>query len=1361
MLYALYFWGIPQLFNVEKNINKYEAFILNATGYNLKISNPKLKMGLIPGIWIMADRIELLNKDNSKALDLVAPKIKISVFRFLVGKCNINHFYADTIKANIIYTNDSKLYLGDYYLPKSSNSQLDLNNLKLNIQDFNININDEQIKQNSIIVGDYFVIKKFLINKQYIISSAFEIRASGNKSNVNFDLNLKMPLMKNLSANDSYLNASITNFDLSCLSKYISYITNAEYKDLKGILNFEAHSQDIEKKNNFYNINLVLENFGINGKDFAQPYFYNGRVSLCSSYTAKQKDLVINSLNFSTDNLSVDLYGEIKKISSSSPVLALNLKTKNSRAEKLVELLPANNKFYKELEFDIETLVKSKFFANVDMDLTINGNYLKPDVYGDLNITEAYVTNNPIPNGAKKADINLKFKKDRILMDVLVPAAVNEYVTVGGFVELYDKKNVEIIVKSSKNVDLGIAQYVLMPVHKVLNFDLGPVPVMDIDGFGNIDLVVKGNKFDPHAFGVFNFERGVVSFNDIHNLVMTNASGNLKFDDRNTIFTTKSAKLNGEPITVDGTCTLFGVLDFSVKSKNQPANLLVNVIKSSPMLDDIGEKIKTFNIDSGLIDVDLKLTGKIIDPYSIIFGKNLFANGSITLSKIFGNLSDINIPISNINGIINFDNFNLVIKVESAINNSKLKIVGKINENLANLNISSDNLQLDDIVSFISKKKIVPFKKNKKNIISFFANYNGPIDNLDYSKLRVECKTNLSNYKFLYKPTNANIEILNGGFNIQNSVLNLNKTNIKIENMPLFIYGRISNLYNNPTLNINVASRPNQAFADILFNENAIYPVKLRGNISHNMKITGTLNDLNLNSLIKIGENSKIYYMGASFGDDINQIFINLDANIKNKNIININKLSEDKLLKTNTKNTIFHRILDITGTIKIYDKDVIFDNLKIRTLSENDARLFNIIFRKPFIKQGTFNSDIQLSGSIKRPKIIGKASAKNISIPKYFLNINKATILFMPNVVRIVSNGNFVGEYFNLNSTVDNKFYEPYIINDVKLDIKNLNLNTLVSNLNEMELDINDKLSNTSAINFNIPKFIIKNANIKSDIVIIDKLILNNLTANGNFDSEKKFNLSHFKFLAANGEINGKYSLNSKTLQNEFSIIIDDVDANEFTEKSFNLRNQITGKINGEMNISCLGITQQDCLKSISGHGGFKISKGKMPKLGSLEYLLNAANLVKSGITGLSLNGLIDLITPLRTGEFESIVGTLDLKNGKINNIQIYSQGKNLNLFLSGQIDLSTSIANMKIFGRLLRNTTNILGPIGNASLNALFNTIPGINLSKNSDNTILESINKIPGVELTSSKYRIFTVDINGDINGNDYVRSFKWVE
>ena len=38
---------------------------------------------------------------------------------------------------------------------------------------------------------------------------------------------------------------------------------------------------------------------------------------------------------------------------------------------------------------------------------------------------------------------------------------------------------------------------------------------------------------------------------------------------------------------------------------------------------------------------------------------------------------------------------------------------------------------------------------------------------------------------------------------------------------------------------------------------------------------------------------------------------------------------------------------------------------------------------------------------------------------------------------------------------------------------------------------------------------------------------------------------------------------------------------------------------------------------------------------------------------------------------------------------------------------------------------------------------------------------ISKIPDIKNVTDIYRIFAVDINGDINGENYVRSFKWVK
>ena len=79
----------------------------------------------------------------------------------------------------------------------------------------------------------------------------------------------------------------------------------------------------------------------------------------------------------------------------------------------------------------------------------------------------------------------------------------------------------------------------------------------------------------------------------------------------------------------------------------------------------------------------------------------------------------------------------------------------------------------------------------------------------------------------------------------------------------------------------------------------------------------------------------------------------------------------------------------------------------------------------------------------------------------------------------------------------------------------------------------------------------------------------------------------------------------------------------------------------------------------------------------------------------------------------------------------------------------------------RLSKKIANALGPVGNSSLNTLFNTIPGVNLNTTKDFSIINDINKIPGIELSNKLYRIFAVEVHGDISGDEYVDSFRWVE
>ena len=203
----------------------------------------------------------------------------------------------------------------------------------------------------------------------------------------------------------------------------------------------------------------------------------------------------------------------------------------------------------------------------------------------------------------------------------------------------------------------------------------------------------------------------------------------------------------------------------------------------------------------------------------------------------------------------------------------------------------------------------------------------------------------------------------------------------------------------------------------------------------------------------------------------------------------------------------------------------------------------------------------------------------------------------------------------------------------------------------------------------------------------------------------------------------------------------------------------QMYGTVTGNLNVACTGLSSVDCVNTLSGDGSFKVTDGRMPKLGSLEYLLKAGNLITGGVTGLSINGIIDLITPLKTGNFKSISGDIHVKDGIADNINVYSSGEDLNIYMTGSYNISTLVADMEVYGSLSKNFSTLLGRIANTSLNTLFNTIPGININEINPKST-SNINKIPNFNKNNT-LRVFKSEIYGDINGSNYVKSFRWIK
>ena len=224
--------------------------------------------------------------------------------------------------------------------------------------------------------------------------------------------------------------------------------------------------------------------------------------------------------------------------------------------------------------------------------------------------------------------------------------------------------------------------------------------------------------------------------------------------------------------------------------------------------------------------------------------------------------------------------------------------------------------------------------------------------------------------------------------------------------------------------------------------------------------------------------------------------------------------------------------------------------------------------------------------------------------------------------------------------------------------------------------------------------------------------------------------------------------------------LVANNINANDISWALFDLKNQIYGDMTGKINLSCNGTNFQSCMQTLNGSTTFNVKDGNMPKLGSLEYLIRAGNIYKSGILGLTLNNIIEVLIPYKTGEFEDIRGELFVENGKVENLEVFTSGDNLSLYIKGKYDILNTSADIKILGRLAKKVSNMLGPIGNTSFNSLINFISGNRKEKTENSELVKNINKIPLIELSKDDYRIFEVKVLGDLNKDDYIKTFNWL-
>ena len=1430
--YAFWILGLPFIFS--KTVPIVCQDISERTNYSLEIEKPKLRLSVLPVATLSSDKFKITEKESNNYTLIHNPKIRLRLFPLLSGRVHINEFQAGDIVVNTDLKKDMELDRD--FFKKLKEVRIKCDEIKLN--QFVISLWQKNIKTPILYTGkDVFYKKNGRFIKINLVSNV-----DINNSVSTAKINLFLPRDNNVKR--SIIDVKITNFDLGPLGDYLRQYLPNDFVSLRGIINVNVDKIKLEAD---------LENCAVIMKDSAKSMIFPNKLSIKSDFNLTSKIINFESIDIKSSTIHTIIKGAISNYLD-TPVTTVNLDVQlnQSEVEDIVKLLPP----IVVEEFNVYKLKQNRFLGKTIGNFSIKGDLKEPEINGDVFIDEV-ILNSPIKN-ARGATIKLSFTGKYLNYDVTVPAGGDERVWVKGGVELYNVKYADMRVWSTKHVDLSLAEEKVLPIHDVLNFIIGPVPIMDVKGNGNIDIIVKGNRKNPHVWGALNFYNVETYFNDMKDLVLKEGEAILQFHDQNATFITKKGKVNGKPIDIRGVCNLEGKFDFDVKSSNQEIGGLYKAIQTASMLDEIHEILPKLDSCSGLTNLDLKVYGAVKYIEDLKFNKNFSTKGTLTL---LGNtLSMQGVTIKNTKGKLYIDGINAKADVTSDIGGSKLQANASINNKIADVNVSLPNFNLNDIIPTKFQNEISDI------ILSVEAKYKGKVNDIEYDKVKFDAnilrttpenklklsngkitldnnkltlsnikgsidestfdvnmvadnvssgkpkvngniqaksfdlslintfanyplipdslKTQLNAFKFnkgerinvnarinnnrinaytdlggisgVYTPLNLPIKIINGSLIMRSNNLRLNKINFLADQMPVLVDGEIYDIFAKQNFDLYFNSKPQQEFIDKYINKNQIYPIKIKGDIVYSLKTKGVLDNFDLKANANMAKDSSIYYLGATVGDVENAITLRLDTKVLKQHILKIKEFSYDKIISSQGGHDTRLNMLKSRGGIEIFKDDLVFSDLYIKTQNPTDARIFNIIFRKPNIKQGQFTSDLRFNGRLSDPKLLGNFHIFETNIPFLDTTMKNITLVFKDKTVELSSIGEVLGNDITIQGVMRNKLTPPYYIEKANLQTRLLDLNYIINKLKLSQVDNYQTFESFEG--FDLTSVIVKNIKLQADSIHLRNIVAERFTADASLSEKGIINVDDFRFNIANGVLDGKFSYNLNDNRTGIKIKAKDIDANDLSIALFDLNNQLYGDMTGDISLSCDGTNFDNCMKTLNGKTVFNVSNGRMPKLGSLEYLLKAGNLLKGGLTGISINSILDIITPLKTGEFSNIHGDIVIKDGVAKNMEMSSSGKDLNLFITGNYNFSTAEAEMEVFGLLSKKISTMFGPIGNLSLNTLFNAIPGVDLSK--DTAILEKINKIPGIELSSKNYRRFLAEIKGNINGENYVTSFKWI-
>jgi len=1479
VIFLLYFKYLPKVINLDKHRSQIEEAIKE--NINLPVTLGKLHTQVTwnLGVRIDLDSLNISHSDKREFISTGPATIELSIPAFLKKQILIRKIDVNSTAANITRFKNGVFDVEQLIPPKNRPGKYKVvfKNSNIIINGYQIYFNDNYINppQSISIMGPNIQISEFTPSK-FIKINAKGLVLSKKKPDTNFDIQIytHLPLKKRNLLNKTFgISGTIQNIYPGSYLTYINKYIDNKFGNLSGFANLKFDINRPNSANDIYKFNIegfakeLLGSKKKRGKVISLPE--QSKIILNGSVDNSLRQVVsFTQAEFNSPNAHINLSGNIHNFKTKKRTLDLKLKVNNSRIESIVEIFPKEIRVPKD---PFNKLYKYKAKGNVKADVTLKGYYRKPQMYGNVKYDDFSIAENRknIPGGSG----TIIFDKYFLNLNTITYINPKEYVKVSGNISplKYKILNLNIV---SNNLDIERAQKILLAARDILNFKLGPVPLMHMKGRGDVNINIKGPTKVPNINGLINVENGYLTYEPLAKFAH-DINGKLLFKNDRIIYNKINGYVENSKVIPEGYSTIrlnsFSDVKLTLPSVNLKTGY--EFVFNSPLLIKVQEALKSIESASGIADGVIYLKGTKEKLYShgsfilngaeakykgfsesfknltgtvkyndemtflenikgIVAQSSVIANGTVDrkqnikliLTTNNANLAESRkfiknspilfetekalqdypsisgnskaemsltgyIPGKKIFDYIKFTDYKasffnkkfgypvnvsgnqVLFTMDGMFTNSMKgsalntpftasgKITGfKVKSPIPNMNISIPKLDLSKVV-LLSKSNLVPVKV--KSYINKFDNLRGSFGaNVNIIAHEYIANIKINNIQGRYLPWKAPLYLNEGKIVVTPKRLLFNNVYAKASKSYVFLNGSFYNYLDKPVMDLIASAKINSDDINDYINPHFKNQLAAKGIIPVSAIIKGNSEKWKVISQLTLNKGSNITYLKDIQLPDNKTRFFNLNAEgMKDKIVINNLDIAFDS--PRFNKNMQHEYLLNIKGSINNLESDSpYFDKLSVAASSPVDITLFNSAIKtqnmEPLFSEGKIKGNVLLNGRISSPQILGDLSLYNVNIPSKQIIINSSELNLNPSNITI-NNGNIYigGSSVKINAVVANVLDYPILVKDITIDSPSLNIDKITG-----------LFSKNVAKNEDLPQFVITNGVINAQELIISNLITNNVTSKFTFTPDWLLSLNNMALNTAGGTATGEVLYNIKSTDVSANITVKDMQANAAATTFLKLPNEVYGTLNGKGEFNSRGRNSQEFIANANGFASFKITDGRLIRLGSLEYFLRAYNIVQSGITGFNLNNILDLIVPQNTGNFEVLEGILTAKDGLLKTDNLSSKGKNLSLYLSGDIDMVTNNANITVLGNMSKKVSGLLGPLGSVSINTFIDFIPGIGFLPSTPDTglinLIPGISRIPGLGLGGNKkVRRFAVKINGNLYDPKSVKSFRWLD